>query len=280
MLIMLVGLPSVGKSTFSKNLSKKLSEKNFDNIILGTDLIRESFPVWKEKYEDYIKKMNNYLISEALNEGFTVIIDDTNYYNSKRRDLMHMANSKNKNCISIYLKAPLDVLLTRNIARGAKIPNSVIEDMYSKFDEMGTKYKWDKPDLEINTHRDDINFEEVANKIIELNNIKTKNKELEKDVKKDNYSSNNNKNIDDIDELLKEFKNRVDVETRHVMGEFIKNNKNLSKNTIKELSNYRKNYIKNIKKIVDIEIKEYNSDLDDYALKYLEEFKKELKKII
>ncbi|MBP2143746.1 O-phosphoseryl-tRNA(Sec) kinase [Methanococcus voltae] len=271
MLIMLVGLPSVGKSTFSKNLSKKLIENNIDNVILGTDLIRESFPIWKENYEDYIKKMNTYLISKALEEGFTVIVDDTNYYNSKRRDLTHLANSKDKNCISIYLKAPLEVLLARNIERGAKIPNSVIEDMYLKFDEMGTKYKWDKPDLEINTHLEDINFDEIVDKIIKLDNEKSsinckfKSKDIENSDNNDNYN----------------FKNKLDVETRHIVGEFIKNNKNLSKENIKKLSNYRKNYIKNLKDIEKDEINIKNErEFNEYLLTLLEKFKKEIKKVI
>ncbi|MBP2172880.1 L-seryl-tRNA(Sec) kinase [Methanococcus voltae] len=271
MLIMLVGLPSVGKSTFSKNLSKKLIERNIDNIILGTDLIRESFPVWKENYEDYIKKMNNYLISEALDEGFTVIVDDTNYYNSKRRDLIHMANLKDKNCISIYLKAPLEVLLARNIARGAKIPNSVIEDMYLKFDEMGTKYKWDKPDLEIDTHLEAINFDEIIDKIFKLDDEKSsiKSKFKSKDIE----NSDNNDNYN--------FKNKLDVETRHIIGEFIKNNKNLSKEKIKRLSNYRKNYIKNLKDIEkDGIIIKNEKEFNEYILTLLEEFKSEIKKFI
>lgn len=95
MLIILTGLPGVGKSTFSKNLAKILSKNNIDVIVLGSDLIRESFPVWKEKYEEFIKKSTYRLIDSAL-KNYWVIVDDTNYYNSMRRDLINIAKNTTK----------------------------------------------------------------------------------------------------------------------------------------------------------------------------------------
>ena len=166
MLIILTGLPATGKSTFSKKLSKKLWEKGIDNIILGTDLIREQFPQWSNEQEEFIKNSTDYLIKNALKE-YTVIVDDTNYYNSKRRDLINIAKENNKNHIMIYLKAPLDTILKRNIQREEKIPNKVIIDMFNKFDEPGTKYSWDKPDITIDTTKE-INYNKIVEK--KLNN--------------------------------------------------------------------------------------------------------------
>ena len=99
MLIILTGLPGVGKSTFSKNLAKTLSRYNIDVIVLGSDLIRESFPIWKETYEEFIRKATYSLIDNAL-KHYWVIVDDTNYYNSMRRDLINIA----KKCANIYGK--------------------------------------------------------------------------------------------------------------------------------------------------------------------------------
>ncbi|XRO74890.1 L-seryl-tRNA(Sec) kinase [Methanocaldococcus sp. 28A] len=235
MLIILTGLPGAGKSTFSKNLAKILSKNNIDVIILGSDLIRESFPIWKEKYEEFIRKETYRLIDSAL-KHYWVIVDDTNYYNSMRRDLINIAKKYNKNYAIIYLKAPLDVLIKRNIERGEKIPNEVIKKIYEKYDEPGKKYRWDEPFLIIDTTKD-INFDGIAKKLIE------KNKEIPKFYVGDENKNKNNNNI---------F-NKIDKETRKIVSEYIKSGK-FDKDNIKNIIELRKEFLKKIKKADDIDI--------------------------
>lgn len=248
MLIILTGLPGVGKSTFSKNLAKILSKNNIDVIVLGSDLIRESFPVWKEKYEEFIKKSTYRLIDSAL-KNYWVIVDDTNYYNSMRRDLINIAKKYNKNYAIIYLKASLDVLIRRNIERGEKIPNEVIKKMYEKFDEPGKKYKWDEPFLIIDTTKD-IDFNEIAKKLIE------KSKEIPKFyVLEENKNKNNN------------ISDKIDKETRKIVSEYIKSKK-LDKDKIKEVVELRKEFLKKIKKMEEVDadrvLKEFKDLLNSY----------------
>ncbi|XRO76224.1 L-seryl-tRNA(Sec) kinase [Methanocaldococcus sp. 10A] len=234
MLIILTGLPGAGKSTFSKNLAKILSKNNIDVIILGSDLIRESFPIWKKKYEEFIRKETYRLINSAL-KHYWVIVDDTNYYNSMRRDLINIAKKYNKNYAIIYLKAPLDVLIKRNIERGEKIPNEVIKKMYEKYDEPGKKYRWDEPFLIIDTTKD-INFDEISKKLIE------KSKETPKFYVEDENKNKNNNIFD-----------KIDKETRKIVSEYIKSGK-FGKDDIKDIIELRKEFLKKIKKIEDIDI--------------------------
>nr|WP_258559128.1 L-seryl-tRNA(Sec) kinase [Methanococcus maripaludis] len=249
MLIILTGLPSVGKSTFSKAFSKKMAEKNIDNIILGTDLIRESFPVWKESYEEFIRDSNNYLIKEALKNNFSVIVDDTNYYNSKRRDLMNIAKECGINYVTIYLKAPLDLLLKRNIERGKKIPNEVIKNMYEKFDIPGTKYTWDLPDIIVDT-TEKINHDEILNEILKIN----ENKNLK--IEEDNIPNSNPVESDLV---------KIDSLTRNIVGNLIKTRK-IDKKDIKLISELRKSFLKECKKIEseNLDFEKIEKDFLDY----------------
>ncbi|CAB3288005.1 L-seryl-tRNA(Sec) kinase [Methanocaldococcus lauensis] len=233
MLIILVGLPGVGKTTFSKNLAKILSKFNIDVIVLGSDLIRESFPVWKEQYEEFIRKSTQLLIDEALKK-YWVIVDDTNYYNSMRRDLINLAKKYNKNYAIIYLKAPLDILIKRNIERGEKIPNEVIKKMYEKFDEPGKKYKWDEPFLTIDTTKN-FDLEDIAKKLIEKSKKTPKYEEVEK---------NNNKHNNILDE--------IDKKTRKIISEYIKSGK-IKKDKIKDIVELRKEFLKKLKKLNNID---------------------------
>ncbi|MBA2861457.1 L-seryl-tRNA(Sec) kinase [Methanococcus maripaludis] len=254
MLIILTGLPSVGKSTFSKAISKKMAEKNIDNIILGTDLVRESFPVWKESYEEFIRDSNSYLIKNALENNFSVIVDDTNYYNSKRRDLMNIAKECDNNYVTIYLKAPLDLLLKRNIERGQKIPNEVIKNMYEKFDTPGTKYAWDLPDITVDT-TEKIDHNEILSKILKI--AENKSSKIEEDK-----ISNSNSVESDLQ--------KIDNITRNIVGELIKTEK-INKKDIKLVSEIRKSFLKDCKKIESkkMDLKKIEKDFLDYLNKNL-----------
>ncbi len=258
MLIILTGLPAVGKSTFSKNLSILLNEKNIDNIILGTDLIREQFTKWNPKYEEYIKQSTDYLISNALKKNYFVIVDDTNYYNSKRRDLITIADKNNKNHIIIYLEAPLDILLSRNVERGSKIPNEVITNMYDKFDKPGTKYNWDKPDIIVNTTKE-INYDNIVNNIINKSNSEYNKNNKNKTNKNSKINKENINILNDIDKI-----------TRNIVGEYIKNN-NINNEEIKKILNLRKEYIKSIKN--------KNNNINRNNIN-IENIKKEFRKLI
>ncbi|EHP89633.1 L-seryl-tRNA(Sec) kinase [Methanotorris formicicus] len=265
MLIILVGLPSVGKTTFSKKLSKELYKIGIDNIVLGSDLIRESFPVWDEKYEEFIKETTYDLIDKALKK-YTVIVDDTNYYNSKRRDLINIAKKNKKNYMVIYLYAPLKILLKRNVERGKKIPNEVIIKMFEKFDKPGEKYKWDEPHITIDTTKE-INIKEIAKLVKDHDRVHKKNSKI-----LDN-NKNNKKIFADV-ENNKIIMDKVDKITRNVVGEVISQEPSKTKDFAKELVKLRKEFLKEISKKLD------NIDNNDFENKIKKEFMQYISKLI
>jgi len=250
MLIILVGLPSVGKSTFARRLSKELYLRGVDNIVIGSDVIRDCFPVWKSEYEEYIKDATYQLIDSALRK-FYVIVDDTNYYNSKRRDLINIARKIGKDYIIIYLRAPLEVILERNIKRGEKIPNELILEMYNKFDEPGKKYAWDRPDIVVDTHLE-IDFNRIVDTILDRGIKKSK---IEGDRKEDDFK--------------KEIWDKVDKITREVVGDYIKRGV-VKGDDIKTILKLRREFLKDLR----------SNTLDGIDEEYLKKIKANFKRFL
>ena len=228
-LIILVGLPASGKTTFAFKLKEKL-ELNFPNKvkIIDPDIIRDkTFPNGFDfKKEPKIREKNIQSVRKHLIKGYIVISDDLNYYSSMRHDLKLIADSLNIKFYIIYISTPLKLCLERNVERGKPIPNKVIKNIYNKFDNFN-KYKWDTPfeTYDITQTRDIIKFIKILSNKIALN--------LQE--QKESKESLQNKPSTSI---LKE----LDLITRKSVGELLKNPKYLvSKKAILE---YRKSFIK------------------------------------
>jgi len=131
-LVILVGLPASGKSTFAFKLKEKL-ESNFQNKvkIIDPDIIRDNtFPNGFDfKKEPKIREKNIQSVRRHLIKGYIVISDDLNYYSSMRHDLKLIADSLNIKYYIIYISTPLKLCLERNVERGKPIPNKVIKNI-------------------------------------------------------------------------------------------------------------------------------------------------------
>ena len=86
-------------------------------------------------------------------------MDDLNYYQSMRHDLLQIAIQFNARSIFIYVNTPLETCLEWNATRDTKVPPEIIEKIAGKFDEF-TRYAWDRPDFTANPSSPD--FSEPA----------------------------------------------------------------------------------------------------------------------
>jgi putative nucleotidyltransferase with HDIG domain len=128
-LILLIGLPNSGKSTYGNTLDKKVISRDL--------IIEESFP--DLNYNEAWKKVNQNEIDNILKKQFknnkenSLVIDMTHLTKkSRRKTLSYFDNSFYKKCI-VFL-TPLDDLSNRNEAREGKyIPETVYFNMIKSF---------------------------------------------------------------------------------------------------------------------------------------------------
>lgn len=245
-LIILVGLPASGKTTFAVKLKEKL-ESDFQNDvkIIDPDVIRDkSFPTsFDFKNEPQIREKNIQSVRKHLTKGHTVISDDLNYYSSMRHDLKLIADSLNIKFYIIHISTPLKLCMKRNKERGKPISNKVIQNIDNKFDNFN-KYKWDTPfeTYDITQNWDEIQFITMLSDKIALN-LQEQKERKESLLVKPSIS----------------IREEIDLITRKTVGELLKNPKyHVSKKVILE---YRKSFIKS------------RSDEDLDVKKILEDFK-------
>jgi O-phosphoseryl-tRNA(Sec) kinase len=228
-LIILVGLPASGKSTFAFKLKEILEPKFQIRVkIIDPDKIREkAFPnSFDFKNEPRIRKKNIKLIKKNLRKGEIVISDDLNYYSSMRHDLKLIADNLNIKFYIIHISTSLNLCLKRNEERGNPIPNKVIEKIYKRFDNFN-KYKWDKPfeTYDISQISKVIQFAENLSNKITLNLQEQKERKEPIEIKPSTS----------IREML-------DLITRKYVGELLKNPKYQSSK--RKILEKRKLYVK------------------------------------
>lgn len=228
-LIILVGLPASGKSTFAFKLKDELELKFQNKVkVIDPDLIRDKvFPNGFDfKNEPQIREKNIQSVRKHLNKDYIVISDDLNYYSSMRHDLKLIADSLNIKFYIIHISTPLRLCVKRNEERGKPLPNEVIKNIYNKFDNFN-KYKWDTPyeTYDITQTRDTGQFIEKLISKIALN--------LQEQIKcKDSLKKIPSPSI----------REKIDLITRKYVGELLKNPK--YHNSKKAILEHRKSFIK------------------------------------
>lgn len=189
LIIILVGLPSSGKSTLAKYLGMKISHLYPKYTIIDTDEIRKNLfgPNFDPSQETIVIQKKLALIQKQISNDHALIVDDMHYYVSMRHEIYTLVRNQHGLFIAIYCDTPLEICLQWNHLRSNSVPEKVIRDVAEKFNFPGKKYRWDKPfftvHIEKNTMKDDIDrifdkltklvLNSIPNRIQEVSNSDT-----------------------------------------------------------------------------------------------------------
>lgn len=130
-----VGLPGSGKTLWAK-------QAGFDRTVSLDD--------WREKLWgdrgiqngpggfDLLLALHNREIEEALENGESVVVHNTNLLRDHRRQLIEMARRAGYRIEIVYFEIPVEVCRQRNRDRKNPVPDEVIDDYAARLEEPGS----------------------------------------------------------------------------------------------------------------------------------------------
>lgn len=138
-LIMLVGLPGSGKTTYAAELMKE----GFH--VHSSDAIREELygDIYDQDHNQSVFQVLHKRIKEDLRNGISCVYDATNLSMKRRIGFLREINKIecNKECVLCLL--PVEECKKRNAKRDKSVPDSVIDSMLCGFDVPMRYEGWD-----------------------------------------------------------------------------------------------------------------------------------------
>lgn len=127
------GLPASGKTTFAKELINKEPDKwkriNKDDLRAMLDDSR-----WSKGNEQFVLDLRNHITYQALEKGYSVIIDDTNLHPKHEEYFRLFAKEKGVDFeVKDFTNIDVDECIRRDLKREKPVGAGTIRQMYRQF---------------------------------------------------------------------------------------------------------------------------------------------------
>lgn len=132
-IILTKGLPASGKDFWAEKI---MSESPGQYKRVNKDMLRKMLDVskWSGKNEQFILKIRNYIVEEALKAGKHAIVSDTNLHSKHKNEMQRIA-ARNNAIVEVkdFTDITPKVCIERDLKRSNSVGQKVIMGMYNKF---------------------------------------------------------------------------------------------------------------------------------------------------
>jgi O-phosphoseryl-tRNA(Sec) kinase len=148
-LLALCGLPASGKTLLSRTVAQMMDQGTVH--IVSTDEWRDTeyYRAFNPENEQRVRRLAIERTGSLLQQGFSVIHDDTNYYASMRHELFVLAEGRACRFGIVHVSTPLRIALRWNAERSDSVPEEVVRRISERLDVPGQRYAWDRPIAQI-----------------------------------------------------------------------------------------------------------------------------------
>lgn len=123
----MIGAPASGKSTRAAILAESCG-----GVVVSTDAIREELYGSEEVQGDWQAIRRTMTARVQENVGKPIVLDATHYRSSYRREAINLLRGAGyETVVAVIVDTPCEECIARNAARARKVPEHVIENMWS-----------------------------------------------------------------------------------------------------------------------------------------------------
>jgi predicted kinase len=130
--ILLKGLPACGKSTWARE-QIQANPGRYKRVAKDDLRAMMDNNVWSKHNEQFVLKVRDTLILAALEEGFHVLVDDTNLHPKHLATIRELVKGQATVEVQDFTHVPLEVCLERDRHRQNYVGEQVILSMYREF---------------------------------------------------------------------------------------------------------------------------------------------------